>query len=453
MENRKYNKKIRLVVSKEDSLLLDGQSKLCNWLYNHLFEMVESDYKNGNKLRLLDNYNLRDQVPMVKEKYPFLKKVYASPLKNTALRLKDAYDRFFDKTLDNQKPHYRSWKKKWFSLLYDDPKNGFKLLDEHTLQISFGKLTTEEHKEAKKKDKKAQKQIRMVFSLIEPLNLRQYEKIKTLRITKDLDSYYAIFTVEDLEEIKQEEKKSFIVFDPNHKNLAVGIGSDGKSYELTALKSILKYWDKRIDDIKSKRDKCEKHSKLVVTPFTDYWKPSNRWKRLNHTLEKAYLKQREQMKLVLFRYAHFFSRKYDEILIGDYTPTIDVAKYDNMHRAMLNQTPIGQFRKTLNWVQSKNGKHYEKIDERDTTKTCCVCGHEEKKDPSIRTFTCVNCGTTLSRDINSAVNIGKKAKKTLPRSGYVGMKSPMYTVWWDYKQGKVSCGLTRQLALVSESRD
>jgi putative transposase len=109
---------------------------------------------------------------------------------------------------------------------------------------------------------------------------------------------------------------------------------------------------------------------------------------------------------------------------------------------MLNQTPIGKFRKTLEWVQIKNGKYYQKIDERDTTKTCCICGHQEKKDPSIRIFTCVNCGNTLSRDINSTVNIGVKAKKILPRSGYVGVKAPMYTVWWDYKQGKVSCGLT-----------
>ena len=369
-------------------------------------------------------------------------KVYASPLKNVAFRLQDAYKRWFDPELDNQKPHFRSWKKKWFSLLYEDPKAGFKLLDDRSLQLSFGKWTEEEHKELKKKDKKAKKQIQLVLNLENPLELQPTEIIKTLRITKDLDSYYALFTVENVEEVKKIEPKSFIVFDPNHKNLAVGLGSDDKSYEITAMKSILKYWDKRIDEIKSKRDKCEKFSKLVVTPYTEYWKPSKRWERLNHTLEKAYLKRREQIKLVLFRYAHFFSRIYDEIIIGDYTPTVDVAKYESMHRAMLNQTPIGKFRKTLEWVQLKNGKHYQKVLERDTTKQCCICGHEEKKDPSIRVFTCVKCETTLSRDLNSCANIGEKAKKILPRTGYVGVEHPMYTVWWDYKQGKVSCGLT-----------
>jgi len=233
------------------------------------------------------------------------------------------------------------------------------------------------------------------------------------------------------------------VFDPNHKNLAVGIDSDGKSYEITALKTILKYWDKRIDDIKSLRDHCLKQSKLVATPNTEYWKPSKRWERLNISLEKAHLKRREQIKLVLYRYAHFFSRKYDGIYIGDYVPTPDLAKHKNMRRAMLNQTPVGEFRNILKWVQTKNDGHYEKFEERDTTKTCCICGHQEKKEPSVRNFTCVNCGETLHRDLNSCVNIADKAKKILPRSGYIGVENPIYTVWWDYKQGKVSCGLTQ----------
>jgi len=437
-----YNKKIKLTVTKEESIQLDAQSKMCNWLYNQLFDLVETDYKNGKPKNLLSGRNLRDEVTVMKQNHPFLYKVHSSPLKNAAFRLKDAYERFFDPGLANEKPHHRSWKKKWFSLFYDEPNKGFKLLDSQQLSISFGKLTDEEYQECKKVDKKAKKQIKLTVGLKEKMTLQSNQKIKTLRITKDLDSYYAVFTIEEKVSSTPVNSGSFIVFDPNHKNLAVGIGSDGKSYEIVALKSMLKYWDQRIDEIKSKRDKCEKQSKLVITPYTEYFKPSNRWERLNRTLEKAYLKRREQIKLLLYRYAHFFSRMYDEIYIGDYVPTPDLAKYKTMKRAMLNQTPIGKFRDTLNWVQEKNNKHYAKVEERNTTKTCCVCQHEEKKEPSIRVFTCVNCGTTLSRDMNAVVNIAEKAKKKLPRSGYIGVKNPIYTVWWDYKQGKVSCGLT-----------
>jgi len=133
------------MTKKEQELQLDGQSKMCNWLYNQLFEAVEEGYKKGKPKKLLNGRNLRDKVPKIKQKSLFLYKVHSSPLKNAAIRLKDAYDRFFDKKLDNQKPHYRSWKKKWFSLYYDEPNKGFKLLEDRKLSISFGKLSDEEY--------------------------------------------------------------------------------------------------------------------------------------------------------------------------------------------------------------------------------------------------------------------------------------------------------------------
>ncbi|TFJ91436.1 RNA-guided endonuclease InsQ/TnpB family protein [Lentibacillus salicampi] len=442
-----YNKKVRLAVSKENKQLLDSQSRMCNWLYNQLLDAVEEDYQNGSKKKLLAGRNLRNEVPGIKAKSPFLYKVHSSPLKNSALRLKDAYDRYFDKTLANNRPKHRSWKTKWFSLYYDEPKKGFKLVNPDELSLTFGKLTDEELKEARKTDEETKKSIHITVGLVEEVTLSDTESIKTLRITKDLDSYYAIFTIEDNREINQVEEQSFIVFDPNHKNLAVGLASDGKSYELKSMNTLLKYWDKRIDEIKSKRDKCEKFNKLVCTENVTYFEPSKHWKRLNRALEKAALKRREQIKTLLYSYAHYFSKRYDGVYIGDYTPTPDVATYGNMRRAMLNQTPIGQFRSTLSWVQTKNGKHYQKVNERNTTKECCVCGHKEKKDPSIRSFTCVNCETLLSRDISSTVNIGKKAKKLLPRAGYTGVESPVYTVWWDYKRAKVACGLTPSAGL------
>jgi putative transposase len=346
----KYNKKIKLLTKKEQQLQFDLQSKMCNWLYNQLFQLVEQDYVNGNAKKFLFGRNLRNQVPTFKQQHPFLYKVHSSPLKNVALRLKDAYDRWLNPELDNEKPHIRSWKKKWFSLFYDEPNKGFQMLDSTTLQVSFGKLSDEEHQEQKKKDKSVKKQITITVELIEPLVLEETEVIKTLRITKDLDSYYAVFTIENKKEVELVKEQTYISFDPNHKNLAVGIDNEGRTYELQRVTSVLQYWDERIDQIKSKRDQCQKQSHLVITPHTEYWKPSPRWERLNRVVEKAYLKRREQIKLILYRYAHYFSRKYDTIIIGDYTPTVDVAEHDTMHRAMLNQTPIGQFRTILKWV-------------------------------------------------------------------------------------------------------
>ncbi|MCK4259630.1 MAG: transposase [Halanaerobiales bacterium] len=75
---------------------------------------------------------------------------------------------------------------------------------------------------------------------------------------------------------------------------------------------------------------------------------------------------------------------------------------------MLNQEVIGEFRHILKWIMERNGKYFSKVDETDTTKICSICGHKEKKDPSIREFVCSECSNKLARDINSTVNIAQK---------------------------------------------
>src|ERR1700730_3522888 len=117
-----------------------------------------------------------------------------------------------------------------------------------------------------------------------------------------------------------------IALDPNHKNLVYGVDSDGKAIEV-ASPLWLKAFDKRIDEIKSKRDRCEKRAKKV--PVTDekgaptgkeFFQPSRRWQKYNNTLEKALHKRREQTKTLGYTIAHSLYEKYDCVAIGNYTP-------------------------------------------------------------------------------------------------------------------------------------
>lgn len=176
--------------------------------------------------------------------------------------------------------------------------------------------------------------------------------------------------------------------------------------------------------MKSKRDKCKKYS--------------TRWKRLNKTVDKLYHRRREQIKSMCYSIAHYLASKYDYVVIGDYTPNLKTAKEKGMHRSMLNQTTIGQFRKILEWVMTKSGKHYKMVNERNTTKSCCICSHQKVKDPSIRQFKCERCHTSIHRDINSSINIAKKAK-LLSGSDYVkwDLSQITYTAKWDYRKSKI----------------
>ena len=386
-----YNQKIEVLFSKEDSLILDSQSKMCNWLYNQLLEICINDYKNGKPLKLQSGRNLRNQVPKIKEKNPFLYSVHSSPLKNVALRLKTTYERSF-KHLGGL-PKFKSWKKKWFSLYYEEPFNGYKVNNKE-LKISLGKR-------------------HYVYGTLKE-NLKS-NNIKTFRLIKEKNKFYAIFTIEDVTPKVIEEPKSFISIDPNHKNLFVAIDNEGLTYEFEKLYQT-KYFDKIIDELKSKRDLCNrKHKKRVSPNGKNYYVPNKRWVKLDNAIKCVENRRREQIKSIMYSIAHFITDKFDHILIGDYAPSTDTAKYDKMHRSMLNQTNIGEFRNILKWVCTKKGKQFTIVNEKDTTKTCCICSHKEKKTPDIREFTCSNCNTFILRDVNSAVNISKKEGKIIKK--------------------------------------
>lgn len=394
--------------------------------------MCQDDYKNHhNNRKLLSGRNLRDQVPILKKNHQFLKSVHSSPLKNAALRLKEAYEKYFRED-HIEAPKYRAWKKKWFSLYFDEPKKGFKLLDDNILRISLG-------------TKENNKKMHVLGRLKENPNLRENDKVKTFRLCKKQGKrFYAIFTIERVfeKEEKQQEnlsKEKWISIDPNHKNFFVAIDYKGDSFEFEKLGQ-LKYWDRVIDKLKSKRDQAlRKAKKRKSLGGKIYYLPSKRWERLNKALDMAYHRRREQIKSSLYAISNALAKKYDHVAIGDYTPSLDTAIRKTMHRSMLNQECIGEFRKILSWVMHRSGKTSSIIDEKGTTKTCSICGHEEKKSPEVREFVCPKCHTHLGRDMNSAINIAKK-DSLLSGSDYLGwqLHQPKYTVGWDFKTSKIS---------------
>lgn len=419
-----FNRKVEVVFSKEDKRILDGQSKICNWLYNKLLEITTNDYKeNNNEKNLLHGRNLRDLVPVLKRENNFLNSVHSSPLKNTALRLRDSYIRCFN--MGKGFPHYKAWKDNWFSLFYDEPNKGFKILEENNLQISLG---VDELK----------KRLKITGRLKESLSIRKSDKIKNFRLCKQQgDRYYAVFCIER-EEVKAKEVTTWLSIDPNHKNLFMAVDNKGISYEFSKLYQ-LKYWDKVIDKIKSKRDLCMKKAKNGTTENgITYFITSKRWQRLNKALDKAYNSRREQIKSACYSIANWAAKNYDYVAFGNYTPTMNVAIEDNMHRSMLNQEVIGTLRSIMKWVMKRSGKIFSIVDEKDTTSACSICGYKEKKDPSIREFKCSKCNHNFNRDINSSINIAKK-DKILSGSDYVGwnLSKPIYTVKWNFTDGKI----------------
>jgi putative transposase len=407
--------KLELLADIQTFRSLDGQSKICNWLYNHLLEkahelkqkFILSGDQESAKI-LYTERGLRNQLPLLKNEKPFLKSVHSSPLKNTALRLSQAIQTH-QKSKKGKRagktmgwPKFRSWQASWFSLLYDEPNKGFKL-NQNQLRISLGE------------------RVSLTFRLKDH-NLLKDQNIRNLRIVKQSSTYYAIFTVT----FKLPEKKflkQMIAFDPNHKNLAYGVDMKGQSIEI-ASPHWLKIYDKRIDELKSKRDRCLKKSKklAVGNVVKEKYVPSKRWHKYQKTLEKVRHKRQEQTKTYVYTISHQICKTYDVIGVGDYAPQGEGIT-PKMRRAMNNRSLIGRFKQALQWVAAKSGKLFIEYNEKGTTRTCNACHYvcQEGLSPSIRSWSCPCCQEFHLRDENAAINGLKKILQDLTEKGEINI--------------------------------
>ena len=424
MKEERVGCKIALEVGEAAGRVLDSQSKICNWLYNHLLEQantLKAEFKSSNgrnkeaARQVYSKRGLRDLVPGFKMEHPFLRAVHSSPLKNTALRLSEAI-REYQKSRRGERggghtvnwPQFRSWKRKWFSLLYDEPWKGY-AVEGRDLRLSLGV------------DEEGQR-LTVTLRLAEPLPYVA-EQVRGLRILKEVGHFYAVFTVSPkLPPLQIADR--VIALDPNHKNLVYGVGVDGRAVEVENM-SNLRALDRRIDELRSKRDRCRRRSKLVEFTREDgtlhrHWRPSHRWQRYNEALDRLYKLRREQTKTYLYTVSNALCREYDVIAVGHYTPH-GGGITTGMRRAMNNQSLIGRFKKAQAWVARRSGKQYIEYDETGTTRTCCLCDTviEGGIEPHVRQWVCPTCGSTHIRDENAAQNgLRRVLKEIVPRSGH-----------------------------------
>jgi putative transposase len=75
-----------------------------------------------------------------------------------------------------------------------------------------------------------------------------------------------------------------------------------------------------------------------------------------------------------------------------------------LNRSTQNTGHLSRFIGFLTYKATLAGKRVIKVDEQNTTRTCCVCGALHEMPLWKRVMEC-ECGNTLDRDRNSAVNI------------------------------------------------
>src|SRR5436190_1959508 len=224
---------------------------------------------------------------------------------------------------------------------------------------------------------------------------------KEVAISRDArGNYYASFPVE-VEEAKQEEwheeKASVVAFDVGMKTLAVGTNDQGRVYHIGGFKGT-RWYNKQLDKIRSKRDKCKKKSRRYI--------------RLSKVYKRVSERKRNKRQDSLHKASHLIAHKLVErtVVVGDLSQKQMVTNEHKEHnkylnRAVYNDWCLYTFIQMLKYKCQRYGKDLQIIDERNTTKMCSGCGHLQPMPLWKRTYCCTECGLVMDRDENSSVNI------------------------------------------------
>lgn len=207
-------------------------------------------------------------------------------------------------------------------------------------------------------------------------------KIKTLTIKKEIDKWFAIFTVENESELLPKTNET--------------IGIDA------GLKTFLTLSDGTQIENNRFLEQTQKKLRVAQRSVARKKKGSNSRKKAVIKLRKIHQKITNQRNDFQHKVANFLIKTYDVICI-------EALNLKGLNKGMLakqfNDVAIGNFFNKLKCKAVEADKKVIEVNPNYTSQDCSACGERVKKDLSVRVHHCNNCGLTLDRDLNASINI------------------------------------------------
>ena len=370
-------KKIRLEVSEQDAATLEFMQGKCRGLYNWLVL----------RLRTGERWHFATEKAALADcrAYdPALNEVYGKLLAEVYFRLDKAMHAFWKRLAAGERPagfpRVRP-RHQFFTLCY--PAMYVKV-ESNTVLLPTGG--------GRGKKDKPYPTIRARLTETPPASYKE------IAISRDARGHYHASFVYEVQEAKEREA-GVVAFDLGIKTLAVGVNEQGRFYHIGSFKGY-HWYNKQLDKIRSKRDRCKKKSRRYI--------------HLSRVYKRVSERKRNKQRDCLHKASHLIAHRLVEstVVIGDLSQRQMVTKAHEehlhaKHRAVYNDWGLYQFVQMLEYKCLLAGKTLEQENERDTTKTCSnpKCGRMQAMPLWKRTYRCENCGLVLDRDENSAVNI------------------------------------------------
>jgi putative transposase len=358
-------KKIAIHPTKEQIECIERDSNLCKLLYNtYLRQRIEYYNCYGKTITMSEQ---RSQIKLLREQNAEYAKVYAKHLHAVCIDLDTDYKNCLKKRASGKKSKLPRYKNKDYFYPLKTPKEYVKIND-NKIKLGFYEFD---------------------------IDINEIPKsYREVWIIKSRNKYMLSITYE-VEKIEN-NSNNILAVDLGISKFITGISQDGKVIEIINPRYD-KYWNRKIDKVRSMRDKKKKGSR--------------RYKKLTKTLNRLYEKRRKQQEHFIHAITKYLVLNNKEIILGNLSQEQMVKKSEikTLNRSIKENWGVGKFKTILTYKAKLHGVNIVCIDEAYTSKTCSNCGRKQDMNLSKRVYKC-QCGMELDRDINSSINIFNKYK-------------------------------------------
>ncbi len=367
-------KKIKLEVTDQDAATLEMMQGKCRGLYNWWVMKL----RDGERWRCL---TAKKTLAESRKFDPEIDQVYGKLLAEVYFRLDKAMQAFFKRVQNGETPGFPRVRPRhqFFTLCY--PAMYVKVEGKTVLLPTGG---------GRGKKDKPYPTIRAELTEMVPSGYRE------VAISRDARGHYHASFVYPVQEAEP-TRGAVVAFDLGIKMLATGVNEQGRFYHIGGFKGH-QWYNKQLDKIRSKRDRCKKKSRRYV--------------HLSQVYKRVSEQKRNKQKDCLHKASHLIAHKLvaSTVVIGDLSQRQMVMKEHGekhrfKHRAVYNDWGLYGFVQMLTYKCVLAGKELVLLDERDTSKMCSGCGQKQDMPLYKRTYRCGYCGLVMDRDENSAINI------------------------------------------------